>query len=311
VAVNWIAFLVILGAIGFPVIITLEKRILEILHKFLERKIIAYEETQLLVRAIQGENVGFLIRIAQATEKLGEFIERYNHNLNSGTHPIQTKILLRGTIYLLMTSTIIIMILEWNSPNYILGDGFWDKLHHAFFLAACSRSAGFNIVPLSELSTASFVTIILLMGIGGAPQGTAGGLKITTFVILIAYIKNLFNPEEKITVYGKEISKVSSAVAIRLYLLTTVVLGIYLLLLTTLHRGFSLEFVAFEMVSAFGTVGYSLGITPFIGDVEKLLYSLLMFMGRVGILNLLVAFSGHSGIPKIPETGDPVRLQVG
>ncbi len=304
--------LVILGGIGFPVIILLEKFLLTLLFRIVD-KIEVVTETVMLQQAVRtGKISKFLYLPTQFSAHLENRIERYNMHLRGETTRIQSRLLVYGSLVIVLFGAFGIYFLERGNPHSLHPLDFWDRVANAIFISVCSRTAGFATMDFGNLSDASVIIITVLMFIGGGPQGTAGGIKITTFVLLLAYLKNVIQPSKPVMVFGEIVSKNSVAIAIRVYFLATLALAATFILLGIVDQNqHSLHVIFFEMISSFSTVGYSLNLTPQLGDFEKLIYAFVMFVGRVGIFTILIAATGHSGVPKMGTTDDGVKIQVG
>jgi trk system potassium uptake protein TrkH len=304
--------LVIFGGIGFPVIILLEKVLLTVLFRFVNR-LEVMAETVLMKKALtQGVVPNFLLWPAQISASIENRIENYNKHLRGETTRIQSKLLVYGSFSLLLFGGIGVFFLEKGNPHTLYGMNFLDSFANSLFISVCSRTAGFATMDLGHLNDASVIIVTVLMFIGGGPQGTAGGIKITTFVLLLAYLKNVIQPSKPVMLFGDVVSKNSVAIAIRVYFLATIALATAFILLGIIDQNqHSLHVIFFELISAFSTVGFSLNLTPQLGDVEKLFYALIMFTGRVGIFTILIAVTGHSGVPKMGGVDDGVKIQVG
>ncbi|TGM80162.1 TrkH family potassium uptake protein [Leptospira bouyouniensis] len=304
--------LVIFGGIGFPVIILLEKVLLTIFVRIVYR-IEVVAETLMMEKALKTGNVPrFLLLPAQFSAILENRIEEYNKHLRGETTRIQSKLLVYGSFALLLFGFLGIYFLERSNPHTFHGMELVDKISNAFFMSVCSRTAGFSTMDLGHLNDATVIIITVLMFIGGGPQGTAGGIKITTFVLLLAYLKNVIQPSKPVMLFGEIVSKNSVAVAIRVYFLATVALAFVFILLGILDQNqHSLHVIFFELISSFSTVGYSLNLTSQLGDIEKIFYAAVMYVGRVGIFTVLIAATGHSGVPKMGTVDDGVKIQVG
>ena len=148
------------------------------------------------------------------------------------------------------------------------------------------------------------------MFVGGGPQGTAGGIKITTFVILAKYLINVLNSQGHVDFSGNTVSKKSVAMSTRLYFLATSSLATIVLLLSFINgNNHILQSITFEVISAFSTVGLSLGLTSTLGDLEKIIYVFLMYVGRIGIFTVLIAITGNTATSF--EDDDGLKIQVG
>ena len=187
------------------------------------------------------------------------------------------KIVFNTTIFLLLMGTIFILISSYNDVlnNMTLA----DKLLNAFFQSVSARTAGFGSVDLSNISCGSYLTLIFLMIVGGSPGGTAGGIKTTTFAILIITAYNIFLGRKNV-IRNREISHetVYKAIALIFSYLLILATSCFLLVTTQILPHTKL---VFEAVSAMGTVGLSMGITSELDTFGKIIIILTMFLGRV------------------------------
>jgi trk system potassium uptake protein TrkH len=307
-----IMFLILMGGIGFPVIIFIEKLMLKTLNE-ITSKFEVWCETHLMIKAISGEEPSpiyfFLTRLSFWTENQ---IATYNKSLLGESSRVQTTVILIGSFVLICIGTITVFISEYNNEYTMKGIPLDVKFANSLLVSIASRTAGFNTFDMSKLMDSSIVVICSLMFIGGGPQGTAGGIKITTFVIFLQYLKNVINSQSKVQIFGQLVSKRSVAMSIRLYFLATTTLMAAIFILSIAHpKNHQLEEIVFEVISAFGTVGFTLNFTPTITDVEKVIYSLLMYLGRIGIFTVLVAVTGNSVTSQMGEVDDGLKIQVG
>ncbi len=197
---------------------------------------------------------------------------------------LHTKIVLSVTAFLLIAGTILMFIME---RNYTLkGLSFDKQILLAFFQAVTPRTAGFNAVDLSQMSEGSSFLTIVYMFIGGNPGGTAGGVKTTTVFVLVMVVVAVIKHSNGVNVFKRRIdeSSVRQAGAIAtVYMLMFAVATIALLIIEPV----SIKEALFEVVSAGGTVGLSLGLTPSLQPLSKIIIMLLMYGGRVGVLSLI------------------------
>ena len=203
---------------------------------------------------------------------------------------MNTKLVLWGTIVLLLSGTIYITVIEWNNPATL---GQFDpatRLLAGFFQSVQTRTAGFNSIDIGGMHSASWLGMDVLMFIGGGPAGTAGGIKVTTFAVLFFIMLTELRGEGAVNIFGKRLSRSvhRQAITVVLIAVAAVMIGTIVILLMT---GYRLEVVLFEAVSAFGTVGLSTGITPELPDAAKIILVLLMFLGRLGPLTLGTAIA--------------------
>ena len=187
------------------------------------------------------------------------------------------KIVFNTTIFLLLAGTVFVLISAYD--NVLKDMTFSDKLLNAFFQSVSARTAGFGSVDLSGISCGSYLTLIILMIIGGSPGGTAGGIKTTTFAVLIITAYNLFLGRKNI-VRNREISHetVYKAIALIFVYLSILTISCFLLITTQILPH---TMLVFEATSAMGTVGLSMGITSELDAFGKIVIMLTMFLGRV------------------------------
>jgi trk system potassium uptake protein len=221
------------------------------------------------------------------------------HDLNRRLHDprhwsLHTKLTLVGTAILLALGFATLLAFEWSNP-LTLGPMSWaDKLLNAGFASVSARTAGFNAVDIGALTHESWALHYFLMFIGGGSAGTAGGVKVGTFLILAMLVMAEIRGRNDSEAFGRRISTSAQRQAI-----TVLVLGSSMVVLGTLVilRGTDLptDKVIFEVISAFGTVGLSTGITADLPTSGQLMLALLMYIGRVGTITLAASLAmGHS-----------------
>lgn len=203
------------------------------------------------------------------------------HLRNTLKWTMNTRIVLAGTITLLTAGTVYITAVEWSNPA-TLGPMDWpQKLLAGFFTSVQTRTAGFNSIDIGAMDPASWIGMDVLMLIGGGPAGTAGGIKITTFAVLFFILLTELRGEGAVNVFGKRLPRAVHREAITVVLLAVAVVvaaTVALVLLTDIN----LDRLLFEVVSAFGTVGLSTGITADLPPAGQVILILLMFVGRLG-----------------------------
>jgi trk system potassium uptake protein TrkH len=191
---------------------------------------------------------------------------------------------------LLLAGTVLVAGVEWDRPGTLGPLSVPTKLLAAVFQSAITRTAGFNSVPIGELEPGTLFGMDLLMFIGAGSAGTAGGVKVTTIAVLLAAIRAQVQGEPDTTLIDRRLSggTVRLALAVVATSLVAVVTATFAIVLTS-H--WTLDQVLFEVVSAFGTVGLSTGITPDLASGHQLVVIMLMFGGRVGMLGFITALS--------------------
>ena len=205
---------------------------------------------------------------------------------------LHSKVVLTISLTLVLFGSLIFLIFEWNNPATMQGMRFSDKIVNSYFSATTPRTAGFNSISNSEMSPAGKLLTMAYMFIGGSPGSTAGGVKTTTLGIVIFTLISVLKGREDVEVYHKKLSQstVYRAVAVFLLGISIVVMGV--MVLSIAEVGATFEVILYEVLSAFGTVGLTQGITPSLTAVSKVTLTLIMYMGRVGPLTVMLALAG-------------------
>ena len=203
---------------------------------------------------------------------------------------MNTRLVLVITPVLLVLGTVFITALEWDNRG-TLGDLAWhERILAGFFQAVQTRTAGFNSVDVSQLDGATLLGMDVLMFIGGGPAGTAGGIKVTTFGVLLFILLAEVRGDGVVNIFGKRLSRAVHRQAIAV-VLASVALVIVSTIAIMLLSGLDLDRVLFETISAFGTVGLSTGITASLPVPAQLILVLLMFLGRLGPITFATALA--------------------
>ncbi|WP_345041869.1 TrkH family potassium uptake protein [Georgenia daeguensis] len=203
---------------------------------------------------------------------------------------LTTKVVLAGTAVLLVVSTTTITALEWTNPGTLGPLDTPGKLLAGFFTAVVARTAGFNSLDVAAMHTQTWFAHDVFMFIGAGPAGTAGGLKITTFSVLLFIIVTEIRGGTAVNMFGRRLPRSlhREATTIALLAVAVVMTGTWILLITT---PFSLDQALFEVISAFATVGLSTGITHLLPDGGQLMLAAIMFAGRVGPITVASALA--------------------
>ncbi|GFH40785.1 K+ transporter trk [Lactococcus insecticola] len=203
---------------------------------------------------------------------------------------LHTRLALTMTAALVVTGTVLYSLLNVRSYNGHL----LNYLAQNFFLSITPRSGGFSFGDYNVSSYASLVLTMILMFIGGTSGSTAGGVKTTTFGVLLLNIKTIFGNKEKTIYHERRLSRrtISRVYEIIFMYLAIIFTSSFVLLITEhLPRNNGIEYVFFEVISALATVGLSLGLTPDLTDIGKIIIMLLMFIGRIGVMTVIYAAS--------------------
>lgn len=201
-----------------------------------------------------------------------------------------TKLALIGTGVLLVAGTFLFLLFEWNNPNYE-GYTFGEKLLCSFFNSVTARTAGFFTTPPESLSNSGCLLMIILMFIGACSGSTGGGVKVSTFTVIIMGMISVMRGKRDITIGKRRIdqSVLSQALAVFVAYLVLTVSATLLINAIEPDAVAAFDAVSFETVSAIGTVGLSMALTPLLSPVSKIIIIILMYLGRVGILTFAFA----------------------
>lgn len=268
----YISLLIILGGIGFPILVNFKDIILYHIRRFW--------------------------RFLRTWEWDGR---RFYHLYN-----LNTRIVLIVTFLLLVVGTAGIALFEWNAS--FAGMSVADKWTQAFFNASCPRTAGFSSVDLAGLSVQTLLIYLILMWIGGGSQSTAGGIKVNAFAVVVLNLVAVLRGTERVEVFGRELSYDSIRRSNATVVMSFGVLFVFIFIISILEPKLSLLTVTFECVSAISTVGSSLNATPLLGSDSKLLVALLMFVGRVGLITLMLGIIKQKKIRSISIRVDRLLL---
>lgn len=211
----------------------------------------------------------------------------WNHKTKFSRFSLHSKIVLTATLAFILLGFLAFFTLEqrWLADGNSLG----HRMLHTFFQSSITRTAGFHTIDTATLSNSSIVLSMLFMIIGGSSGSTAGGIKTTTFVILLFHAICSMRKSHSLVLFRRKISDETIKHASAIVFIYLSVLIIASVLLTSIEPNFPIEHSIFEVVSATGTVGLSLGITPYLSSAGQILITTLMFAGRVGLLTLLLA----------------------
>jgi len=219
---------------------------------------------------------------------------------------LHTKLVLTMSVVLLLVGTVCIFVAE-NNVNF--GSmPFKEKVLISFFQSASARTAGFNSVDIGAMTNGSLFIIIMLMFIGASSGSTGGGIKTTTFWILLESFSSNLQNKEDINAFKRKIPNMTVGKAVAIFVLSLGLVALFMYLLT-IFETLPFRDMIFEVVSAFGTVGLSCGITAKLHMAGKLLITVLMFLGRLGPLTIVLALSGYKR--RINYTYAEEKIMVG
>ncbi|OZC66167.1 ATPase [Rhodococcus sp. 06-462-5] len=203
---------------------------------------------------------------------------------------LHTRLTLTVTGILLVLGPTVVLLFEWSRT---LGEfGLWDKMLVATFQGVMPRTAGFNSVDYADVDNATLLVTDVLMFIGGGSGGTAGGIKVTTFALLLFVILAEIRGDREVTVFDRRIDA-----RVQRQALTVALIGVALVMLPVVAllagTDFDLDVLLFEVVSAFATVGLSTGITAQLPGWGQVILIVLMYLGRIGSITLVSALAAR------------------
>ncbi|HEY8474036.1 MAG TPA: potassium transporter TrkG [Natronosporangium sp.] len=216
---------------------------------------------------------------------------------------IHSRLTLVGTGWLLVAGIGSLLIFEWTNPGTFGPLSVHDKLVAGFFNAAMPRSGGFSSVEFADMRPETITITNILMFIGGGSASTAGGIKVATFLLLGYVIWAEIRGEPDITVAQRRVPVSVQRQALSVALLGVGLVAIGTLLVVTLSSGFRFEHVMFDVISAFGTVGLTTGVTSQAPLPAQLVLAALMFIGRVGpvVVATALALNTRQRLYRYPE----------
>jgi len=249
-----VASLIVLGGLGFPVLLNL--------YKYLKAQSIWLRE--------------FI-----------KYRKPYVHRV--GMITFNTKLVVASTFILLVFGTLSFLFLESNFTQK--GLDLNGRMAMSFFQSVTPRTAGFNNCDMQALARPSMLIMIFLMWVGASPVSTGGGVKTSTFAIALLNMLRIVRGKNHIEYHGYEVheysvNKAFSIIILSIFIICAGVFGIFLI-----DGKYGLLRIVFECFSAFGTVGLSINLTPLLSDPSRLILISLMFMGRMGCITLLLLFS--------------------
>ena len=248
-----ISALIILGGIGFAVWFDVKNSIL--LHQFSNSK-----------------------------QKRKTFYQRLQYH---------TKVVLLLTVILLVGGTLLTLMTEWNNPNTIGQLPIFEKVLVSFFQTVTMRTAGFASIDYTKANPSTLLLYCIQMFIGGSPGGTAGGVKTTTVLVVLLFIRSEIYEKKSINFRHHTISYEMARKSLMIFIIFTVLILSSLFLLSITDPQAPLLYTLFETISAICTVGVTANLTPTLSIFGQIIIMILMFIGRIGPLTVLLSFSNR------------------
>ncbi len=248
-----ISILVVLGGIGFPILVNL------------------YDWSKYFIHRVYTNYI-----------RRTYTVERQIH-----IYDINTKIAVSMTLALIVIGSVIIGALEWNGAFAEMP--LIDRCVQSLFAAVSPRTAGFASVAMGSFTTQTILLMIFLMVIGGGAQSTAGGIKVNAFAVILLNIKSIITGSQRVTIFNRALSTDSIRRSNSTLVLYILFIFISVFLLSLFEPEIPLLSLLFEAISALSTVGASLDLTPMLGSESKIIIIVLMFIGRVGVLTIMAS----------------------
>lgn len=203
---------------------------------------------------------------------------------------LHSKIALTMTVFLILSGTLLFALFEWSNPLTIGDFTPGQKLLAACFQSVTTRTAGIATISQKGLTVPSVITSMFLMFIGGSSVGTAGGVKVTTVAVVALSVVATVRGNNDVTCYGRRISNQIVRKSIAIIFISFLASMVAIICMCILENGESVDII-FEVYSALGTVGLSRDYTATIGLAGKIILCICMFLGRIGPITMVIAFT--------------------
>ncbi len=201
---------------------------------------------------------------------------------------INSKIAIYGSLFLIFFGTLVFFLLEYNKS--LKDMTIMEKIANAFFTSTASRTSGFTTINLSNITNFSKLFLSILMFIGASPTGTAGGIKITTFIVLISTTFCVIKNENENTMFGHKINRTTTYKAVALFILSIIIIFISVLCIWSIDSKVGLGNILFTVTSAFSTTGFQITDSLNFSYFTRCILILLMYIGRIGPISFALIF---------------------
>ena len=202
---------------------------------------------------------------------------------------VHSKLVIVSTAILLLIGFVFILGVEYNNPDTLGNMNMKGKVLSSIFQTSTLRTAGFNSIDLGLTKEPTIFLMVMLMLIGASPASTGGGIKTTTVAILFLTVKDFLSGKDEIHIFERSISSEAIKKAIVIFFIAIFIFIVGTLALSITNPQFSLIECVFEVISAYATVGLSIGGSPNLNTIGKFIIMILMFLGRVGSLTIFTA----------------------
>lgn len=229
----------------------------------------------------------------------------YDHRLHFRKYSLHTKIVVTSTLFLVFGGALIFYLLE--GSRLFADMDVAGKLLSSLFCAVTPRTAGFNTVDVGAMTDAGKLFTVILMFIGGAPGSTAGGVKVTTIVVLLVYMKATLTRTESYNIFGRRLDEEAlhkAAAVFSINLTLAMISGILICGIQTFNGIDTL----LEVFSAISTVGMTAGLTTRLNTASRIVVILLMYLGRVGSLSFAMSFTDKKKITHVLQPAEKINI---
>jgi trk system potassium uptake protein TrkH len=221
---------------------------------------------------------------------------------------LHARLVLVAHLGLFVLGVIAFWAIEFNNPNTLHGEAPGNQFIDAAFTASSPRSSGFTTFALTALEPESLLLVLLLMFVGSASAGTGGGVKVNTVAAILASVAATVAGRPRPQLFKRTLTQESINKALVVVVISTAAIATGTFALTLTEPHIQVERLLFEVVSAFSTVGLSMGATPRLSELGRLIIELMMFVGRLGPLTLVVLLSAREQAPRITYVEEPVLI---
>lgn len=238
---------------------------------------------------------------------IGFFVwnDLYEHKFHFRKYALHTKIVISFSFLLIFGGALLFYLLERN--NLFAGMNITDTVLNALFCSVTPRTAGFNTVDVGSMTDGGKLLTVVLMFIGGAPGSTAGGVKVTTIVVLFIYIKASLTRTVGYNVFGRRLEDEALHKAAAVFC-TNLTLAVAAVIIVCGLQNFNGTNALLEVFSAIGTVGMSAGLTTQLNTASRIVIILLMYLGRVGSLSFAMSFTDKKKIAHVMQPAEKINI---
>ncbi|MFV9511451.1 TrkH family potassium uptake protein [Tepidibacillus sp. LV47] len=213
-------------------------------------------------------------------------MELWNKKFQFRRLSLHSKVTIGATLFLISSGTLITFLLEYGNAKTLGPLSIGNKLLASYFQSVTTRTAGFNTIDIGSLTQATLFIYILYMFIGAASGSTGGGIKVTTMTVLLGTVKSLLRGKQNTELFKRTIPTEQILRSLTIIILSLGIVFLSILILDITERGIPFLNIVFEVVSAFGTVGLSMGITPSLSVIGRIVIIITMFVGKLGPLTI-------------------------